>query len=149
MSLNQQQKETLRKIQLYCYSSQEKNGKPILNDVPFEMLDFPEIFEQAKSEILSNKEFISVERTAPHKANCIIRVFSTKHYHYDDQLVYNIYGASCYTRLNMQWQTSPEFQGNFVISYKKHITRSWLCQDEYIDFDHNFVDYYVKVSPRS
>lgn len=145
ITLNTHQREQLRNIRLYACSSQEKRGKPIINDMPFKMLEFQEIFENVKAAIIS-EGFSTVERVSPKKSNCIIRAYKTKHYKYDDVLTYNIYGSYCYVRNGLFFTTIDTQGDTFSIDYAHCRTRRWLCQDEYIDFDHEFVDFYVRVS---
>ena len=142
--LSRSQRESLRRICLFEYACREKKGQPIaLNGSNFVVPSLNEVKESVFQEILK-LGFSSIERVEPNKANCIIRVFQKLHYHYMDNLIYNIYGATCFTqRASGQWVTSP---AGFEIDYSKHIMRHWLCQDEYIDFDLDFFDCYVKVS---
>lgn len=141
-TLSATQRKILKNTQIYCYSHTEKKGQPLLNDRPFDMLNFPEIFEQVKDMIIS-EGFSSVKRVSPIRSNCIIRVFRTEHYVFEaPNWVYNIYGANCYVKFLGTFHTCNDFP----IDYSSCKTRSWICQDEYIDFDHQFVDYYVYVS---
>ena len=142
--LSRDQRQSIRRIYLFEYACREKNGKPIsLNGNNFVVPSLTEVKESVFQEIL-NLGFTSIELVEPSKANCIIRVFQKLHYHYDVDLTYNVYGATCYTLNNVgQWVTSI---ADFKIDYSKYILRHWLCQDEYIDFDLDFFDCYVKVS---
>ena len=142
--LSRSQRQSIRRIYLFEYACREKSGQPIaLNGSNFVVPSFNEVKESVFQEILK-LGFSSIERVEPNKANCIIRVFQKSHYHYDTDLTYNVYGYSCYTLSNTgQWVTSL---ADFKIDYSKHILRHWLCQDEYIDFDLDFFDCYVKVS---
>ena len=143
-TLSTHQREKLRNIRLYAYSTQEKKGKPIINDMPFQMLDFQEIFERTKATIIS-EGFSSVERVSPKNSNCIIRAYKTNHYKYDDVLTHNIYGSYCYVRNGLEFTTIDTQGETYPINYSHCRTRRWLCQDEYIDFEHDFVDYYVRI----
>lgn len=142
--LSKKQKESIRRIYLFEYACRERNGQPItLKGNNFVVPSLNEIKESVFQEILK-LGFSSIEQVEPNKANCIVRVFQKLHYHYDTDLTYNVYGASCYTLSHTgQWITSL---ADFKIDYSKHILRHWLCQDEYIDFDLDFFDCYVKVS---
>lgn len=145
ITLSTHQREKLRNIRLYACSTQEKKGKPIINGMPFKMLDFQEIFESVKATIIS-EGFSTVERVSPKQSNCIIRAYKTKHYKYDDVLTYNIYGGYCYVRNGLFFTTIDTQGDTYSIDYTRCRTRRWLCQDEYIDFNHEFVDFYVRVS---
>ena len=83
-------------------------------------------------------------------ANCVIRVYQHLHGEDDDDsdLLYNLYGACCYTSgfLNC-WHTFNGYTGESIkIDFSKHIIRHWQCQDEYVLFECEFVDYYYKIS---
>lgn len=141
------QKKEIRRICFFEYACREKDGKPITDhDKEFVIPSLNEIKESIFKEILK-LGFSSIERVGPNNANCIIRVFQKSHYHYDDVLTYNIYGAACFTQKSGQWVTSS-FGGSqdFKINFSQYIVRHWLHQDEYIDFDLDFFDCYVKVS---
>jgi len=145
--LSQRQRKNIRRINLFEYACEEKKGIPVhLGGKEFIVPSLDEVKESVFQEIL-NLGFSSIERVEPNKANCIIRVFQKLHYHYRDNLTYNIYGATCFTLKHGKWVTSPF--GNvqdFKIDYSKHIINHWLSQDECIDFDLDFFDCYVKIS---
>lgn len=142
--LSPNQRKSIRRIYLFEYACRERNGQPItLEGSSFVLPSLNEVKESVFQEILK-LGFSNIERVEPNKANCIVRVFQKLHYHYRDNLIYNVYGASCYTLNNAgQWVTSL---ADFKIDYSKYILKHWLCQDEYIDFDLDFFDCYVKVS---
>lgn len=142
--LSKSQRESIRCINLFKYGCREKKGKPItLDGKEFIIPSLSEVIESVSQEILK-LGFSNIERIKPNKANCIIRVFQKLHYHYDNDLTYNVYGYTCYTLNNAgEWVTS---KAHFKIDYSNHIIRHWLCQDEYIDFNLDFFDIYVKVS---
>jgi len=146
--LSKKQKESIRRIGLFEYSCREKKGQPItLDGNNFIVPSLNEVKESVFQEILK-LGFSKIERVEPNKANCIVRVFQKLHYHYDTDLTYNVYGASCYTLSHTgQWVTRPSGEiRDFKINYSKYIIRHWLCQDEYVDFDLDFFDCYVKIS---
>lgn len=142
--LSKKQKESIRRISLFEYACKEKKGQPIaLDGSNFIVPSLNEVKESVFVEIFK-LGFSNIERVEPNKANCIVRVFQKLNYHYDYGLTYNIYGATCYTLNNAgRWVTSSD---EIEIDYSKHIITHWLCQDEYIDFDLDFFDCYVKVS---
>lgn len=146
--LSKSQRESIRRIGLFEYACKEKKGQPIaLDGSRFIVPSLNEVKESIFEKILQ-LGFSSIERVEPNKANCIVRVFQKLHYHYDYDLTYNIYGATCYTLNNAgQWVTRPSGEiRDFKIDYSKHIIRHWLCQDEYVEFDLDFFDCYVKIS---
>ena len=139
--------EQLRCIGLFEYACREQKGKPITYDgKEFVIPALNDVKESVFREILK-LGFSSVERVEPNKANCIVRVFQKLHYHYDYDLTYNVYGAVCFTLKAGKWVTRPFGEiRDFEIDYSKHIIKHWLCQDEYVEFDLDFFDCYVKVS---
>jgi len=142
--LNNNQKEKIRKIMLYEYALKERDGLAIDHTGKnFLIPTFPEIREIIFKQILE-LGFSKIEIVAPNKANCIIRVFQKLHYKYDS-LIYNLYGAHCFTLKSGKW-ISTSISGNFEIDYSDFYSRHWLFQDEYIDFDLDFFDCYVKIS---
>ena len=145
--LSNSQKKDIRRISLFEYACREKKGKPITYDgKEFVIPSLNEIKESIFEEILK-LGFCNIHRVEPNTANCIIRVFQKSHYHYDDDLTYNIYGALCFTLSANGWVTrSFGAIQDFKIDYSKQIIKHWLCQDEYIDFDLDFFDCYVRVS---
>ena len=145
--LSKSQKESIRRIGIFEYACRERKGHPITHEgKDFIIPAISEIKETAFQEILK-LGFSNIEKVEPNKANCIVRIFKKLHYHYDNDLTYNIYGYTCFTLKAGSWVTHSlgAFQ-DFKIDYSKHILRHWLCQDEYIDFDLDFFDCYVKIS---
>lgn len=146
--LTNKQKESIRNVKLYDYAFKEKNGKAIqYNGKEFNIPSFEELKQSVFSEIF-NLGFSKIKVVKPYKANCIIRVYQKLHYTYEfggETDTYNLYGAHCYTLNNRKWITSA-FQDDSEINYSKCIIKHWLFQDEYIDLDCDFVDYYVKIS---
>lgn len=95
--LSKSQRESIRCIGLFQYACREKKGQPIaLDSSNFIVPSFNEVKESVFQEILK-LGFSNIERVGPNKANCIIRVFQKLHYHYDTDLIYNIYGFNCFT----------------------------------------------------
>lgn len=158
--LSKAQKEKLRNIHIYEIACEEKNGIAIIRKrVPkvkrgkktFSTVeeDFivPSPYQIAESvfkQILVCG-FSKVERVSPTNANCIIRVFQKLHYAYEFDQIFNLYGANCFVKSGMYWISEFD-SGTFHLDYSKSLIGQWLCQDEKITFDAEFVDFYVKVS---
>lgn len=143
--LSKDDKKNLRNLQTYHCSYKEVNGKPVATDgTPFVIPDCDELLDKAIADI-KLLGFKDVTRTSPYKANCIVRIFSTKHHKYDDELIYNIFGTIFYVRENCVW-TAGFGSETFPIRYDKFETSRWLCQDEQIIFKHHFVDFYLSIS---
>ena len=92
------QKEEIRSIQIYRYATVEEEGIPVTcQGISFVMLDFDKIRDKMIEKI-QRKGFSKVVSVKPNKANCIIRVFKITHKEYDG-LIFNAYGAYCYTKV--------------------------------------------------
>lgn len=148
MSLTKQQKLALRQAYIFAYADKEEDGKAFYKEngeeKEFIVPSFPEIFERMCTNILK-AGFKNIERCAPSKSNCIIRVYQKLHYEYDWGIVFNFYGARCYTKFCGKWVTSDGID-IYPIRYDKHAFRMILGPDETPTIDTNFADYYVKVS---
>lgn len=143
--LNNSQKEGIRELRIYNYSCKEKEGIPLDNKGNiFKVLTFTEILEELSKQILK-LGFSKIERVEPKKANCLIRVYQKLHYKYDYYWIYNVYGGFCYTLKAGKWVTTNGFD-NYEINYSKCITGHWIYPDEFVEFNCDFCDYYVKVS---
>lgn len=142
---NRMHQELIREIGIHRYSCQEENGKPVTFDgKTFVMLTPNQVKAEIEKEILK-MGFSKIRRVSPTWANCIIRVYEKVRYDYEDGLVYNLYGAECYTKDRGCWvtKTSGEL---YRINHERSLHRHWICQDEYIDFDCDFFDCYVRIS---
>ena len=142
---NRVHQEIVRDIRIHRYSCQERDGKPITEKgKPFIMLTPNQVKAEIEAEILSYG-FSKIKKVSPTWANCIIRVYEKVRYDYEDGLVYNLYGAECYTQDRGVWVTRSG--GDlYRINHAKSVHRHWICQDEYIDFDCDFFDTYVRIS---
>lgn len=142
--LSRTEKQIIRRATACFTSIKEVKGKPVTEDgKPFIIPTYPEILAKAMSDI-NALGFSNIRRTSPRKANCIVRVFSTQHYHYDDVLTYNVYGFTCYTKEKDVW-VSEWNSGIFYLDYSKFETTRWLCQDEQIVFNHDFADFFLHI----
>lgn len=148
MSLTKQQKLSLRQAYIFAYADREQDDKPYFREngeeKDFIIPSFPEIFDKMCNNILKGG-FKKVERCAPSEANCIIRVYQRLHYEYDWDLVFNLYGARCYTKFCGKWTISDGID-TYPIRYDKHSIRLVLGPDESPTIDTKFADYYVWVS---
>lgn len=142
--LNQEQRDAIRKITIHDYSYKEKNGKPI--DEDGKEFIIPHLSELKKSifEQILKLGFSKIERVHPLKANCVIRLYQKLHYVYEDDYIYNLYGAICFTKKSGIWIHSSS--SDFELNHSIYLLRHWIFQDEYIDFDCDFFDCYVKIS---
>lgn len=142
--LSKKEAEKVRNISFYKICFNEKKGIPIDNDGK-EMI-FPTIEELQKMAFqkLSDKGF-NVERVSPSDANCIIHVFKKLHYPYEDE-IHNICGYDCFTKKINRWISTSDMGDDFELDFSKCVSRHWLYQDEYIDYDCDFFDVYVKIN---
>lgn len=159
--LSREQKENLRNIHIYDLSTEEKNGIAIIREtIPtakgakkkFNTIEkefiIPtpyQLVENMSTKILASG-FSKVERVAPSNANCIIRVFQKLHYKHEFDQIFNIYGASCFTKDTMGWISNSDCGECYTLNPSRCLIGQWLYQDEKITFDADFIDFYVKVS---
>lgn len=143
--LSKEEKQSIRNLQTYHCSTKEIKGKPVTDHKePFVIPSYPELLAKAISDIKA-LGYKDVTRVSPNKANCIVRIYSTTHYEYDDVLTYNIFGTIFYAKENCVW--TADFCGNIIpINYSSFETCRWLCQDEKITFKHDFADFYLHIS---
>ena len=126
--LNTTQKECLKRITLYEHSAIEKNGKSITHKgTPFVVPTFVEIRDIVFKTIL-DKGFSNIDFVNPNKANCIVRVFIVRHFPAEG-LMFNAYGAQCYTKTFGQWY-GKTFGQELKIDFSKQVVRHWIFQDE-------------------
>jgi len=144
--LNSSQKKEIRRIKIHDYSFYEKNGQAITHKgQKFNVLGFTQLKKAVFEEILA-LGFTNIQVVSPRKANCIIRLYQKLHYHYEGSMVYNLYGAECYTLEHFKWVTKEIGKGNREINYSKHLITHIIKEDESINFDCEFFDCYVRVS---
>lgn len=148
--LTKSQKEKIRSINLFEYAIKEKKGKAINWDGSEFVLPTLRQVEDSIYEQILKMGFTKIERVAPNQANCIIRVFQKLHYPYPmwpgREDIYNVYGAACFTLRSGKWISTGFNTEGHEINYSEWKIRHWLCQDEYIEFDFDFFDCYVKIS---
>ena len=136
--------EKIRGVKIYEYASREIRGKAI--DYKGKEFIIPQLSE-LKAEIFKkiyDLGFENIEIVSPNKANCLIRIFQKLHYEHDFS-INNVYGVNCYVLKNGKWIL--ESDGNeFPLDYSKEKIKHWICQDDYIVFDMDFLDLYVKIS---
>ena len=138
--LTGERKRILEDTTIFRCSSKDKNGKPVtFYGTEFIIPSFPEIKEEICKKILK-LGFSNVEIVKPSKANCIIRVFQKLHYKYEDNQIYSLYGAFCYVRSANGFEHQQS-----ILDYSECVIRYWMFQDEYIDFNCDFFDCYVKI----
>ena len=142
--LSEKQKKMLRSIQIYEIANEEKNGIAVVRKKKFVVPNSYELFESVKKEILGSG-FSKVERVSPGTANCIIRVFQKLHYKYEFGWIFNMYGTYCFVKDGVNW-ISESCGYTFHLNYSQCMVGQWIYQDERVDFDADFVDFYVKVS---
>lgn len=143
--LNSKKKEIIRKITVFkCAFYEDKKGKPIYVDNSELIIpSFPQIREMVFDKILKSG-FSEIKLVSPGEANCIIRVYTKQHYEYERDIVFNLYGADCFTKKSGKW-VSEGGQGEFDINYSKCVIRNWLYQDEYVDINCDFFDCYCMI----
>lgn len=142
--LSKKQKETLRNIQIFEIANEEQNGVAIVKNEEFIIPTPYDLLESVKKKILESC-FLKVERVAPIAANCIIRVYQKLHYEYEYGMIFNMYGTFCFVKDGVNW-ISESSGRTFYLDYSQCIVGQWIYQDERVDFDADFVDFYVKVS---
>lgn len=143
--LNSKKKEIIRKITVFkCALYEDRKGKPIYVDNSELIIpSFPQIREMVFDKILKSG-FSEIKLVSPGEANCIIRVYKKQHYEYERDIVFNLYGADCFTKKSGKWVSKGE-QRESNINYSKCIIRNWLYQDEYVDINCDFFDCYCMI----
>lgn len=148
MSLTRQQKYALRQIHIHAYSERERDGKAYCSypneEEEFVIPQFGDILRMM-FENIKKSGFTSIQRCSPLEANCIIRVYQDLHHEYEWGLVFNIYGAICYTKTGGIWETSDDFD-TYRIEHDKYQFRMQLLPDEGLRVNADFVDCYVKIN---
>lgn len=136
--------EKISGVKIFEYASQERKGKAI--DYKGKEFIIPQLSD-LKAEIFKkiyDWGFEKIEIVSPNKANCLIRIFQKLHYKYDCS-IYNVYGVSCYVLKNGKWMLESDGD-EFQLDYSKEKIKHWICQDDYIVFDMDFLDLYVRIS---
>ena len=139
--LNNSQKYAVRTFSFHDTIWKKEDGTLINTDKGD--LQLPSFFE-IKENLLKSLQKVGlrkIEQVKPYNANCIIRVYQKLNHKYESNFI-SLYGVQCFIKTNEIWTT----QNNIRINFSKCIIRSWLFQDEYIDFDCDFFDCYVKIS---
>lgn len=126
-------------IQIWETTNEGKNGA--VEEIGDEIIlpSFEELFEKTTQKLL--EKGYQIERIAPNKANCVIRVFKHECFETGVVLTY-IYGVRTYLKTFKGMISSH----NSFIDYKNHEIKLVFCQDEYTIVKPNFVDYYVKLT---
>lgn len=136
--------EKVSGVKIFEYASREIKGKAIdYKGKEFIIPPLSQIKEQIFKKIY-DAGFEKIEIVSPNKANCLIRIFQKLHYKYDYS-IYNVYGVSCYVLKKGKWILESDGT-EFSLDYSKEKIKHWICQDDYIVFDMDFVDLYVKIS---
>ncbi len=105
---------------------------------------FDELLHKARQAI-KELGFDEINHVKPSSANCIIRVFMKKDYIYECSEKHNIYGFACFIKNKGKWVSYSESGSTYEIDFSKFIFRFWFFQDEYVDYDCDFMDCYLKV----
>ncbi len=144
--LTREQKQQLNELSYSQIFFSEHNGIPLDNvhREPVSIPDFTELQEYA-FQTIRGLGFTSINLVMPWRANLIVRLFYKRHYPYDCLEMHNLYGYLCYTRSGLSWVTDSN-RGNLVLfDPSKCVHRCWFYQDEYVDYDCNFIDFYLKI----
>lgn len=141
--LTKEQKKEIRNINLFEELVFNKKGISLDNKKKVYIPDVWELKEQAIKRI-KDKGFSKIERVEPDYANCVIRIFNKKEVGFGVNVITNVYGYNCFTKENGKWVS--ESCNKFEMDFEKYKVGYWLCSDEYITYDCDFVDVYVKIS---
>lgn len=145
--LNEKQKEKLRKIKIYQSSEVAK----IFRDPDKDMLipSFENILDIAFEQLLKN-EFSKVERVAPDKANCIIRIYRKRNFEYESALLttlIHLYGADFFILEEDGKWLGDNFE---EINPSEHIVQHYISPYRnpifIADIPVDFFDVFVKIS---
>lgn len=119
------------------YSISEVNISSIEDPIPeFVVPDFEEI-KNIFLEQLSRSGW-DITRTAPNRANALIRVYRKENYVHDTTRIF-MYGAECITNTYSSWSNSA---GVFKADYENCLVQIALSPEKSATIDCEFVDYY-------
>lgn len=148
--LTREQKQQLRNLSEFKFFHNECNGI-VMDDTGKEPVRFlpdsTEIFLDVCDKI-RNLGFTSIKvlgSPVKYKANVILRIYSKKHQPYDCKEIHNLYGHYCFVRHGFSWITTSPRGDAFRRNAKRAPIRIWFYQDEYVDYDCDFTDIYLKI----
>jgi len=140
--VTKEQKKKIRRINQFEAFYKEVEGIPFQSNQAVHIPDVWAIKQVAINRILK-LGFDNVSTVEPKYANCIIRIFTKRHFKYEMGEIHNVYGFNCFVKENGIWLS--ESNNLFKINFLKHVITCWLSQDESVDYDCDFVDCYVRI----
>ena len=138
-----EQRIKIRNINSFEEFYGNKKGVSFHNKKKVHIPNVWELKDEAIKRILE-KGFTKVERVEPKRANCIIRIFNNHKEELGRDIMTEIYGFNCFVKEDGKWVA--EGCNKFEINFEKCEVGYWLCPDEYVTYDCNFTDFYVKIS---
>lgn len=167
--LTREQKQQLRNLSEFKFFFNERNGI-VMDNTGEKTVHFPST-EEIRSNVFNqirNLGFTSITVVnTPRKANVILRIVSKKHQPYDGKEIHNLYGNYCFVRygfswiitcphgeirktkvdspIPFSWLTTSPCGNTFYRNAEKASIRIWFYQDEYVEYDCDFVDIYLKI----
>lgn len=147
--LTREQKQQLNELNDFKFFFNERNGIA-LDNLSKEPVYFPNSKETLFRVIdqIRDLGFASItvlSSPTKYKANVILRVYSKRHQPYDCKEIHNLYGHYCFVRHWFSWITTSPRGDTMHRNPKKASLRVWFYQDEYVDYDCDFVDFYLKI----
>jgi len=137
-----EQRKDIRNINSFEEFYGNKKGVSFHNKKKVHIPDVWELKEQAIKRII-DIGFSQVQRVEPRHANCIIRIFNKRNVELGRDVMTNIYGFNCFVKEDGKWVS--ESCNKFEISYEKYKVGYWLYPDEYVTYDCDYADFYVKI----
>ena len=144
--LTKKQREKIRNTNyLEIYNFEEK-GLSIQFKEKVHIPSFVELKNIAFNQILL-KGFSKVEQVSPNNANCIIRIFCKMHCYDEFIKTHNLYGFYCFTKgKRNKWISYSQSQKVIELDFSDMTLHFLICQDQYVDYNCDFLDCYVKIS---
>lgn len=140
--LTREKKEMIRRTNMFEATYKEKDGIAYLNQKPIEIPDVWEIKREAMKQILSIG-FSRIKLVEPKNANCIVRIFTKRHFKYENYEIHNVYGFQCFVKEKGVWLSDI---GNiFKMNFEKCEIIHYLLDNESVEYNCDFIDCYVKV----
>ena len=141
--LTKEKKLRLRNTNMFVASYKEVDGTPYLKQKPINIPDVWEIRREAMRQIQAIG-FANIEPIEPKNANCIIRIFTKRHFEYENEEIHNVYGFQCFVKENGIWIS--EMGKILQINFKKCEIIHFLLPNESVEYSCDFIDCYVKIS---
>ena len=141
--VTKEQRDDIRSIKFYSEFVGTKEGISFDNKKKVHIPGMLELKDMAFKRIIETG-YSKIERVKPSLANCIVRVFYWRQNGISKNVMSCVYGYNCYVKENQKWLTGLD--GNLEINFSEHKIGRWVCPDDYIVYNCDFADFYVKIT---